>query len=111
MKIVGGVLLLCVAATLAAAQDTHCDREQARAEIQKLTDDRIIVSISQFLPYVTVVVDERRWARSDPGTQKAWAQSIACAALDPENPMFLTIVFRARDTTLLGTYSKKELSR
>lgn len=111
MKVGAGYLLLCVTATLAAAQDFRCDQQQARAEIQKLTADRIVMSISQFLPYVTLVVDERRWARTEPGLQKAWAQSAACAMTDPENPMPLTVVVRARDTTLLQTYSKKELGR
>jgi hypothetical protein len=111
MKIVAGTFVLCITATLAAAQDFRCDQEQARAEIQKLTAGRIIMSISQFAPYVTVTVDERRWAQSDPGTRKAWAQSVECASLDPDNPMFLTVVFRARDTTLLGTFSKNELKQ
>jgi hypothetical protein len=106
-----GIVVVFLSSTaVAAAQEVKCDQEQSQQEIQKLTDAGAILSIDRFPPYVTVVVDERRWALSNFDTKRAMAQHVDCAAAGPSNNMLRTVIFRSnRDNQVLGEYSRSEL--
>ena len=95
---------------VAPAQDYQCDQEQARLEIQRLTDAGTIVSVDRFPPYVTVVVEERGWSRSSFEAKKVIAQQVDCAIAGVGSTMLRTVIFRSnRDTRVLGAYSRNEL--
>ncbi len=110
MKALVGIFLLFLSGAVAPAQDYQCNHEQSQLEIQKLTDAGAIVSIDRFPPYVTVVVEERRWSRSNFDAKKAIAQHVDCATAGPDNNMLRTVIFRSNgDSRKLGTYSRNEL--
>ena len=112
MNVRWGVLLACILwSSAVAAQNYRCDRERAQTEVQELTDRGIILFVSQFPPNVSVVVDGRRWAKSDDEVRKRWAQDVECATGAPYAEMLRTVTFRAKDSTLLATYSGNELRR
>ena len=105
-----GIIVLLLSTAVAAAPVGVCDQEQSRQEIQKLTDAGAILSIDRFPPYVTVVVDERRWALSNFDMKRAMAQDVDCAVAGPNNNMLRTVMFRSnRDNQVLGEYSRSEL--
>ena len=69
-------------------------------------DVGLIRSIDRFAPYVTVIVDERRWALSNIETNRALAQHVDCAMAGPSDNMLRTVVFRSdKDNQVLGEYS------
>jgi hypothetical protein len=110
MKALLGIFLLFLSGAVAPAQDYQCNQEQSQLEIQKLTDAGAIVSIDRFPPYVTVVVEERRWSRTNFDAKKAIAQHVDCATAGPDNNMLRTVIFRSNgDNRELGAYSRKEL--
>ncbi len=102
------VLLLC--AGIAAAEDFACDQEQSRKEVQRLTDAKLIASVDQFPPLITVVVDERGWARTEIDRKKVMAQHIVCAIGGPADTMLRTVIFRARNNKQLGVFSRNQLT-
>jgi len=105
-----GIVVLLSLTAVAAAQEGKCDQEQSRQEIEKLTAAGAILSIDRFPPYVTVVVDERRWALGNFDTKRAMAQHVDCAAAGPSNNMLRTVFFRSnRDNQVIGEYSQSEL--
>ena len=110
MKALVGTFLLFLSGAVALAQDYQCDQEQSRLEIQRLSDAGAIVSIDRFPPYVTVVVEERGWSRSNLDAKKAIAQHVDCAIAGVGNNMLRTVIFRSnRDNRVLGAYSRNEL--
>jgi hypothetical protein len=101
------VFLLLTA--VAAAQEGECDQEHSGQEIQKFRDAGLILSIDRFAPYVTVVVEERRWALSNFDTKRTMARDVDCAEAGPTNNMLRTVIFRSdRDNHVLGEYSHSE---
>ena len=105
-----GIIALLLSTAVAAAREDECDQEQSRQEIQRLTDTGAILSIDRFPPYVTVVVDERRWALSNFGMKTAMAHHVDCAVAGPSNTMLRTVIFRsATGNQVLGEYSRSEL--
>ena len=58
------ILLLILLGANTAAEVGECDQEKSRQEVQRLSAAAVIISTAQFLPYVTVVVDQRWWSRS-----------------------------------------------
>lgn len=112
MNVRWGVLLACIVwSSATAAQDYRCNRERAQIEVRELTDRGIILSVSEFPPNVSVVVDGRRWAKSDDEVRKRWAQEVECATGAPYADMLRTVTFRAKDTSLLGSYSGSDLKK
>jgi hypothetical protein len=109
MKVVSGTgLLVLLAGTLAHAQG--CDRDVSRQEVQRLTSAGIVVSVDQFLPNVTVVVDERRWGRSEPEAKRSIARHVDCAVTGATDNMLRRVIIRSRgENQVLGTYSNNEL--
>jgi hypothetical protein len=111
MKIILGIVLLLLSVAVAAAQDDRCDQAESRKEVQRLTETGAIVSMEAFPPYVTVVVDERRWSRSTFEAKKAMAQQIDCATAGPGNVMLRRVMFRSnKDNQVLGLYSGNVLT-
>jgi hypothetical protein len=110
MKPLLGIALLILSAAALAVQDRQCNQDASRQEVQKLTAVGMIISIGQFLPYVTAVVDRRRWSRSTLEQKTAMAHHIDCAIADPNSVMLRTIIFRSnKDNQALGVYSLNEL--
>lgn len=106
-----GILLTCIAwSAIASAQGYQCDQERAQKEVQRLTEAGTILSVSQFPPNVSTVVDEHNWARAEADEKKRWAQAVDCATKKASTEMLRTLNFRAPDTSLLGTYSAGELA-
>jgi hypothetical protein len=110
MKPLLSVLVLGLSVASGAAQEVKCDQEASRHEVQKLTTAGTIISIDQFPPYATAIVDQRRWNRSSFEEKTAMAQHIDCATVGPDNIMLRTVIFRSnRDNLELGIYSRNEL--
>jgi hypothetical protein len=110
MQLLAGLIFLLLAIISAAAQDANCDQERSRAEVQRLTSSGAIMSISPFLPDVTVVVDERRWNRASAEERKAMARQVDCAVAGPPNGMLRRIVFRSSGgNQVIASYSSTEL--
>jgi len=111
MKALLGTFLLFLSRAVGPAQDYQCNQDQSRLEIQKLTDAGAIISIDRFPPYVTVVVEERGWSRSNFDAKKAIAQHVDCAIAGLGDNMLRTVIFRSnRDNRVLGAYSRNELT-
>jgi hypothetical protein len=104
-----GILLLFLLGANAAAQLAECDQEKSRQEVQRLSTAGVIISTAQFLPYVTVVVDQRWWGRSSLEEKSAVSQHVDCAVAGPNSRMLRTVIFRSRDNQELGVYSQDEL--
>ena len=103
MHVPFGIFVLILSTAVAAAEEGECDQERSRQEIQRLTDSGAILSIDRFPPYVTVVVDERRWRRSNFAAKRAMAQHADCAMAGPSDNMLRTVIFRSnRDNQVLG---------
>ncbi len=111
MKVVSGIgLFVLFAGTFAHAQG--CDRDLSRQEVQRLTTAGTIVSVDQFPPNVTIVVDERRWGRADPEAKRAIARHVDCAVTGATDNMLRRVVIRSRgENQMIGTYSASELNR
>jgi hypothetical protein len=110
MKQLLGILGLFLLVASAMAQEAKCDQDASRKEVQKLTTAGTIISIGQFPPYVTVIVDQRRWSRSSFEEKTAMAQHVDCDMAGPNNVMLRTVVFRSnKDNQELGIYSRNEL--
>lgn len=111
MKVGSGSTLLLVFMA-AAAHAQSCDRDASRQEVQRLTTAGVIVSIDQFPPNVTVVVDERRWARNDPEAKRSIARHVDCAVTGASDNMLRRVIIRSRsESQVIGTYSASELGR
>jgi hypothetical protein len=110
MQVLAGLILPLLAILSAAAQDAQCDQERSRQEVQRLTASGAIVSVSPFLPDVTVVVDERRWNRASAEERKAMAHHVDCAVAGPPNAMLRRIVIRSSGgNQVIASYSSTEL--
>jgi hypothetical protein len=105
-----GIIVLLFSAAVASAQQGECDQAQSRQEIQKLTDSGTILSIDRFPPYVTVVVDERRWTLSNVEAKRAMAQHADCSMAGPGDTMLRTVIVRSnRSNQVLAEFSRGEL--
>jgi hypothetical protein len=106
MKVRLAVVILLFSVGTAAAQGASCNQAQSKQEVQRYIDAGTIISVSQFLPYITVTVDERSWSRLSAETKKALGQQVDCATVGPDNKMLRTVVFRANKTNqVLGKYT------
>ena len=104
------ILLLILLGANTAAQVGECDQEKSRQEVQRLSAAAVIISTAQFLPYMTVVVDQRWWSRSSLEEKAALARNIDCTIAGPNNIMLRSVIFRSnRDNQELGVYSQNEL--
>lgn len=115
LLLAGGLVLWATSASaqIASAQPIQayaCDRERARGEVRRLADAGVIAELSQFPPNVSVIVDKRRWDRTAAAMRRRWAQDVACATGERFANMLRTVTFRARDTTLLGSFSDADLT-
>jgi len=73
MKIWWTAGLLLLSGSISAAQDFKCEQDKSRAEVQRLTQAGTIVSVDQFPPFITVVVNDRPWGRLELEAKKAMA--------------------------------------
>jgi hypothetical protein len=109
MGALAGIVLLLLSYASATAQE-RCNQDRARQDMQRLTDNGTIVSVGQFAPYVTVVVDEKRWRRIDNDTRRTMAQTIDCATVGANTQMLRIVTFRsAADNQPLGSFSGPDL--
>jgi hypothetical protein len=110
MKPLLSIFLLVLSIANARAQTTPCDQAKSRQEVERLTAAGVIVSISQFPPYVIAVVDQRRWNRRPFNTKAVMARHIDCAIAGPDSVMLRTVIFRSKgDSQQLGVYFQNEL--
>jgi len=110
MRVPFGIIVLLLSAEVASAQQSGCDQAQSRQEIQRLTDNGTILSIDRFPPYVTLVVDERRWTNSNIDAKRAMAQHADCSMAGPGDTMLRTVIVRSnRSNQILAEYSRGEL--
>ena len=104
------VIVLLLSTAIAAGQKSECDQVRSRQEIQRLMDTGVILSMDRFPPYVTVVVDERRWALSNFEAKNTMAQHVDCATSEANDNMLRTVVFRSnKSNQVLARYSGGEL--
>jgi L-rhamnose isomerase len=97
------------ATRLTPAAPYACDHDRARAEVKRLTDTGVIAELSRFPPNVSVIVDKRQWDKTAAPLRRRWAQEVACATGEGLGSMLRTVTFRARDTSLLGSFSNADL--
>jgi hypothetical protein len=106
----GLALVLLLSATAASAQSSDCNQQQSRQEVDRLTAAGTIVSIDQFLPSITAVVQLRQWAHLSLDDKTRLARNVDCAIAGANNTMLRTVIVRAPDTQELGRYADNQLT-
>jgi hypothetical protein len=101
---------LLLSAASAWAQGSACNQQQSRQEVDRLTASGTIVSIDQFPPSVTVVVEPRRWGRLSLDDKTQLARNVDCAVAGPNDAMLRTVIVRALDAQELGRYANNQLT-
>jgi hypothetical protein len=105
-----GLFLLLLSTAGASAQMSGCDQKQSRQEVDRLTASGTIISIDQFPPSVTVVVELRRWSRLSLDDKTALARNVECAIAGPSDTMLRTVIVRSPDAQELGRYANNQLT-
>jgi hypothetical protein len=105
-----GLLLLLLSTADASAQTSGCNQQQSQQEVDRLTASRTIISIDQFPPSVTLVVDPRRWSRLSLDDKAVLARNVECAIAGPGDTMLRTVIVRSPDAQELGRYANNKLT-